>query len=135
MSFQKLKGVLVPLGITLSTGFIAAGNEELMQTSFPLGLTGPGTTGAYFTTKLDLANPLLKSSTAFMAAARADARNRLKLSRELKLDEKQADALEQSVKEHLGAACSRRTKFLLSGVVHDRKEIKSALVDLFKENG
>lgn len=132
--FQNLAGILVPLGVTFSTGMIASSDEEPLRTSFPLGLMGPGATGAFYTTSLDLANPLLKSSTAFMAAARADARDRLS-SRTFKLGEDQTEALEKSVQEHLGLACSRRTKFLLSGVVHDHKEIKSALVGLFKENG
>lgn len=80
--------------------------------------------------------PLLQRGSAdFMAAARADARDRLGLGWEAELSAAQTKALEKSVHEHLAAACSKCSKFVLSGAVHDRKEIGSALEDMFRDHG
>ena len=93
-------------------------------------------TGAHYSTSLDLDRPLLQRCSAdFMAAARADARDRLGLGWEAELSATQAAVLEQSVHQHLAAASISRSKFLLSGAVHDREEIGSALENMFRQHG
>ena len=107
----------------------AAAHEAPLATTFPLGLTSPGATEDFYTTALDLGAPLLlRGSGDFMAAARADARARLRLGGGgAALRQGEAAALEGEVVEHLRQASSACSKFLDSGLVHDREEVKAAL--------
>lgn len=110
--------------------------KPLITTTFPYGLTATGTTDAFFTSELDLEAPLLlKSSSAFMTAARLDARARLGLHAATELTPKEAALVEEEVREHLSDASAMRHKFMCSSVVHDREEIKAALRDHFSETG
>ena len=127
-------GVIAPLALG-SLAVRAAADGDALATSFPLGLAERAT-GAHYTTSLDLGKPLLlRGSADFMAAARADARDRLGLGWEAGLSAAQAAALEQSVRDHLAAACKRCSKFLLSGAVHGREEISTALEGMFRQHG
>ena len=116
-----------------------------LSTSFPHGLTRPGVTHKFYATQLDLDRPLLlRGSGDFMAAARADARERLGLGAEGSgappspppLSEQQRSALEESVRLHIVSAARACSAFLRSGAVHDREEITAALVEgVFKRQG
>jgi hypothetical protein len=107
-----------------------------LTTTFPLGLTGPGTTHKYYTTALDMSAPLLnRGSGDFMEAARLDACERLGLQ-SVKLSTEESLRVEVSVREHLFNASRKCAAFLRSGVVHDREEITAALVEgVFKSEG
>ena len=107
-----------------------------LSTTFPCGLTGPGTTDSHFSTALDLGHPLLmQDSGAFMAAARADARERLRLGAGAALSPRDAAAVEEDAREHLASASARRLKFMCSNVVHDREEVQAALRGHFGDRG
>ena len=117
----------------------AAGTaDEPLHTTFPHGLTGRGATHRFYTTQLDLGAPLLlRGSGDFMAAARADARERLGLGAAAAvLSEQQRSALEEGVRQHLASAAAACSAFLRSGVMHDREEITAALVNgVFRRQG
>ena len=117
-----------------------------LSTSFPHGLTRPGVTHKFYATQLDLDRPLLlRGSGDFMAAARADARERLGLGAEGSgappppsppLSEQQRSALEESARLHIASAARACSAFLRSGAVYDREEITAALVEgVFKRQG
>jgi hypothetical protein len=127
---------LAPLGL-VSIGFSACQcQSDALSTSFPLGLTGPGATDKFYTARLDLEAPLLlRGSGDFMAAARADARERLGLPQGAELGAGEALALEASVREHLSSAFRKCTAFLDSGRVHNREELRGALEDVFRRKG
>lgn len=111
--------------------------DKPLATTFPFGLTGPGTTHRYYTAELDLGTPVLKRGSGdFMTAARLDARERLELAQGGTLSSEESKKLENSVRDHLSSACDKCAAFLSSGVVHDRKEITAELVDgVFKNKG
>ena len=137
---RSVAGVLAPLSlgsVAAADGGKNSSSALPFATTFQHGGLTERATGAHYTTSLDLASPLLlRGSADFMAAARADARDRLGLAWEAaQPSAAQAAALEQSVREHLAAASSRRSKFLLSGAVHDREEIGSALESMFRQHG
>jgi hypothetical protein len=140
---QRIVRFVAPLAfgsVTLCTAAnpsVPLGLDAPLTTTFPLGLTGPGTTHKYYTTALDMSAPLLnRGSGDFMEAARLDARERIGLSQSVKLSEKESLAVEASVREHLSSASCKRAAFLRSGVVHDREEITAALVEgVFKSEG
>ena len=131
---------LAPLGLA-SGGILVAcqadgGGGGGLSTTFPYGLTAPGASDRFFTARLDLESPLLlRGSGDFMAAARADARERLGLPQGLALGAGEALALEASVREHLSCAFRKCTAFLDSGRVHDREELRGALEDVFRRKG
>jgi hypothetical protein len=108
-----------------------------LATTYPFGLTGRGCSHKFYTPALDMTSPvLLRGSGDFMAAARADAQERLGLPQGAALSAEEVLAVEASVSEHLSSALSKCAAFLRSGVVHDRKEITAALVnDVFKSEG
>ena len=108
------------------------------STTFPRGLLRAGATARHYSTALDLDVPLLHSGSGadFMAAARADALQRLGLGEGVAAQSAaQVEALERDVRAHLAAACSRSDAFLSSGAVHDREEIQSALEDVLRQRG
>ena len=112
------------------------GGGSCLTTTFPFGLTGPGATDKFYTARLDLEAPLLlRGSGDFMAAARADARERLGLPQGAALGAGEALALEASVREHLSCAFRKCTAFLDSGRVHDREELRGTLEDVFRRKG
>ena len=129
---------LAPLGLASGSILVACqadgggGGGGGLSTSFPYGLTGPGASDKFFTARLNLESPLLlRGSGDFMAAARADARERLGLPQGLAaLGAGEALALEASVREHLSCAFRKCTAFLDSGRVHDREELRGALEDV-----
>lgn len=101
-------------------------------TTFPLGLTGSGTTDSFYTPLLDLTQPLLqRGSGDFMTAARADARVRLHLRK----NSRASAEVEASVREHLAGAALKSELFKLSGEVHDREEMRALLEGNFKQTG
>jgi len=106
------------------------------QTTFPYGLTSPGTTDDFFTSALDLEAPLLiRGNGYFMAAARADARARLRLKEGQSLSSREAQALEEDVKAHLNQASTTCSNFLDSNMVYDRENIKAALHSVLSDRG
>jgi hypothetical protein len=110
----------------------AAPSPKAFATTFPLGLTGPGATDAFFTAALDLSQPLLeRGSGDFMAAARADARARLRLRK----NSRASPEVEASVREHLADATALSERFKLSGEVHDCEKTRAQLEGSFKRTG
>ena len=100
-----------------------------LTTTFPLGLTARGATSEHYTASLDLRRPLLlRGSGDFMAAARADATERLPQG---------AGAAEvaASAGAHLAAAAALCDRFLSSGEVHGREGLRDALVHCFRQRG
>ena len=131
------------LGLAGGGGLMACqcqADDAALATTFPLGLTGAGATHRFYTQSLDLAAPLLqRGSGDFMAAARADARERLGLGAEGStppLSAAQRSAVEGSARQHIASASAACSAFLRSDVVHDREEITAALVEgVFKRQG
>jgi hypothetical protein len=111
--------------------------ELPLATTYPFGLTGPGCTRKFYTPALDMSSPvLLRGSGDFMAAARADAQERLGLPQGAALGAEEVLAVEASVREHLSSAFHKCAAFKCSGVVHDREGITAALEnDVFKREG
>jgi hypothetical protein len=129
---------LAPLGLASGGVLVARCQADGggLSTTFPIGLTGPGATDKFYTSRLDLEAPLLlRGSGDFMAAARADARERLGLPQGAALGAGEALALEASVREHLSRAFRKCTAFLDSGRVHSREELRGALEDVFRRKG
>jgi hypothetical protein len=102
------------LGLAGGGGLMACqcqADDAALATTFPLGLTGAGATHRFYTQSLDLAAPLLqRGSGDFMAAARADARERLGLGAEgstLPLSAAQRSAAQRSGGQRAAAHCQR----------------------------
>ena len=128
---------IAPLGLA-SGGLLVCQcqGSSAFPTTFPYGLTGPGTTPKFYSPALDLKAPLLlRGSGDFMAAARADARTRLGLPMDGELSAQSERALEEEVVRHLHSVSERRSSFFRSRQVHDRSEVKAALQGLFVESG
>ena len=124
--------VVVP-GVNVSSAVttpLAA--DKPFVTTFPFGLTNKSSTEGYYTSALDMDKPLLLThgSAVFMAAARADARKRLGMC-----EDEMSAKLEANVLEHLRDVNTAKVNFLNSRVVHDRTDIKAALVNFFAETG
>jgi hypothetical protein len=139
-SARAVAGALGPLSLCLLPAVAGAdppGPPPPFSTTFPFGLLRAGATARHYSTALDLDAPLLHSGSGadFMAAARADAQQRLGRAGEAQSAAAQGEALERDVRAHLAAACSRSDAFLSSGAVHDREEIKSALEDMLRQRG
>lgn len=118
---------------TLPVGENAPGSY---QTTFPYGLTSPGTTDDFFTSALDLEAPLLiRGNGEFMAAARADARARLRLKEGQSLSSREAQALEEDVKAHLNQASTTCSNFLDSSTVYGHEELTMAFCRVLEEKG
>ena len=98
----------------------AAGNDGKFETTFSLGLTNTKATDKYFTTELDVDNPLLLRDTCadFMRAAREDAAER-----------------GVGVSDYLTAAYHARSAFLAMGALYNREEVKHALSNIFVDTG
>ena len=131
---------LASLGLASGGGLAVcqcqADGSGALATTFPFGLTGAGATGKVYTARLDLEAPLLlRGGGDFMAAARADARERMGLPQGAALGAGEALALEASVREHLACAFRKCTAFLDSGEVHSREELRGALEDVFRRKG
>ena len=94
--------------------------SSAFSTTFPLGLTSASATASAYTVALDMRAPLLLRDTAqdFMGAARAD-----------------AAALGEPVAAHLARAAARCEQFLDSGEVHDRDELRRALLGALQSKG
>jgi hypothetical protein len=95
-------------------------SKTAFVTTFPFGLTNASATDSSYATSLDMGAPLLLRDTAqdFMDAARAD-----------------AAALNVSVGTHLAATAMRCEKYLDSGEVHDRNELRRALLGVLQSKG
>lgn len=98
----------------------ANASKTSFATTFPLGLTNASATDSSYATALDMTAPLLLRNTTqdFMVAARAD-----------------AAALMVSVGSHLSTAAARCEKYLDSGEVHDRNELRCALLGVLQSKG
>ena len=114
-----------------------AAADPALATSFPRGLTGAGATDRHYTGALDLAEPLLlRGSGDFLAAARADARERAGLrGGSARLSRAAAAEADASVREHVRGAAAKCREFVLSGRVHGRAELKGALEALCRGEG
>jgi hypothetical protein len=97
-----------------------AGNGSAFETTFPFGLTNTSATDKYFTTELDVDNPLLLRDTCadFMQAARKDAAER-----------------GVGVSDYLTTAYRARSAFLAMGAPCNREEVKRALSNVFVDTG
>ena len=134
-SLRTAARALAPLALASGGGIVACQADDPLATTFPYGLTGAGASAKFYTDNLDLESPLLlRRSRDFMAAARADARERLGLPPPPQ-SAGEALALEESVREHLASAIRRCTAFLDSGVVHDREELRGALEGVLGGSG
>ena len=140
-SLRTAARALAPLALASGGGIVACQADDPLATTFPYGLTGAGASAKFYTDNLDLESPLLlRRSRDFMAAARADARERLGLpppppQGAAALSAGEALALEESVREHLASAVRRCTAFLDSGVVHDREELRGTLEGVLGGSG
>jgi hypothetical protein len=136
------RGLRPAVGALVSISLCGAGADAPpprpppLPTTFPFGLS-EGASAQHYTTALDLGQPLLaqRGGAAFMAAARADARERLGLGAAAALSAEQAGALEASVRAHLAAACTRCDAFLSSGAVPGREEMRAALMAMLGQRG
>jgi hypothetical protein len=108
-----------------------------LATSFPRGLTSASATDRYYTSALDLAQPLLllRGSADFLAAARADAQERAGLRGSARLPRAAAAAADERARAHARSAAARCRDFVLSGAVHGRAELKGALEALCRGEG
>ena len=114
----------------------AARPDAALPTTFPRGLTGAGATDRFYTSELDLEQPLLlRGSGDFHVAARADARERAGLRGRGKLSNAAAAEVEESARAHIRAAAVRCREFILSGAVHGRAELKGVLAALCEGEG
>lgn len=134
MAFLAVSGT--PGSSTPSTLPVGENAPDSFPTTFNFGLTSSGTTDEYFTSALDLEAPLLiRGNGDFMAAARADARARLRLKEGQSLSSREVQALEEDVKAHLNQASTTCSDFLDSSTVYGHEEITTALRRVLVEKG